>query len=273
VNHLAALRERPPALEHPVLLYGRPGHEIYWIGSQENTAFHCNAYLVVHGDTVVLLDPGSRTHHFDQVKRRVAEVVDPMKVTHIVGHHQDPDVVGSIPAWLEGNPDITIVTTPRVRVLIPYYGFTTDRWLDVDPNDSTMLDFQDGDGGLVFIVSPFLHFPEAFTTYDLESGFLFTSDIGAAISHDWELVVSDFAKHADRMTLFHVFYMASQAALRGYWNKVAPFRKSALLPQHGSIIAGDDVDRAIKHLCGLACGLDLHYPPSRVKDAIAGIIG
>jgi len=269
VNHLAELRKNPPDLAHPALLYGSERHQIYWIGSQENTAFHCNAYLIVHGDKVVLIDPGSRTHHFEQVHRRVAEVVDPKKVTHIVGHHQDPDVVGSIPAWLELNPEMVLVTTPRVRVLIPYYGFEAKNWLDVDPCDSTMLEFGDGDGGLVFVISPFLHFPEAFTTYDLESGFLFTSDIGAAISKEWELVVDDFAKHADRMTLFHVYYMASQAALRGYWNKVQPFKKTALLPQHGSIIEGEDVDRAIQHLCSLPCGLDLIYPLTRVQDALS----
>jgi len=270
MNRIPELARGPVDLTAPVCLHDGD-HAVYWVGSEEPSPFRCNAYLIVDGDHRILIDPGSTMHHFPQVKERVGQVVPPGSLTHIIVHHQDPDLCDSLPSWLELAPELTIVTTPRVRVLLPYYGFPQDvSWLDVSPEDSTTLDL--AAGALVFITSPFLHFPEAFVTYDEASGILFSSDIGAAIEQDWKLVVSDWERHWQTMVPFHIFYMASNKALKGFLKKIEPFPISALCPQHGSIIPEEHVEKAIAALGQLPCGLDLLYPASNIEAVLAEIL-
>lgn len=268
MNHIPSLVGA--AIDHtkPVPLFTSPEHAVYWVGAQEDSPFRCNVYLVLDGDTRVLLDPGSEHHHFQQVRQRVATLVPPESITHIVLHHQDPDLCDSIPAWLRIAPGATLVCTPRTRVLLPYYGFSPSvSWLDVSPNDSTVLELPSGKV-LAFLTSPFLHFPEACTTFDETTGFLFSSDVGAAIERDWKLVIGDWEAHWRTMVPFHVFYMASNRAMRGYLHKIAPFPVEAILPQHGSIIPKQHVKAAFAALRELPCGLDLLYPASNLESAL-----
>lgn len=272
MNRIDQLLTSPIDFTRPVALFDDGAHAVYWVGSAEQTPFRCNAYLIVDGDVHVLVDPGSQMHHFEQVKARVATVVPPESITHIILHHQDPDLCDSIPAWLAIAPNATLVCTPRTRVLLPYYGFSHDvNWLDVSPMDNTALELPSG-SSLAFITSPFLHFPEACVTFDERTGFLLSSDIGAAIEYDWSLVVSDWDKHWRGMVPFHVFYMASNRALRGFVDKIRPFPIEAILPQHGSVIPKRHVATALDRLRDLPCGIDLIYPASNLEAALNGLI-
>lgn len=256
----------------PVPLFTSAAHSVYWVGAQEDTPFRCNAYLIVDGDVAVLVDPGSKMHHFEQVRARVSQIVPPDQISHILVHHQDPDLCDSLPDWLALSPEATLIATPRTRVLLPYYGFSHDiNWLDASPNDSTVLELPSGTA-LGFVTAPFLHFPEALTTFDEATGFLLTGDIGAAIERDWRLVVEDWDAHWRTMVPFHIFYMASQRALRGYIDKIRPFPLTALLPQHGSIIPAEHIEAALDGLTELPCGVDLLYPTSNLESAFSRLV-
>jgi flavorubredoxin len=271
MNRIPDIAAAPIDFSCPVELYDDPGHRLFWVGSQEDSPFRCNAYLLVDGDTHVLFDPGSQFHHYDQVRERVGRIVPPDSITHIVVHHQDPDLCDSLPAWIEENPNVVLVCTPRTRILLPYYGFRRDvAWLDISPVDNTVLELPSGKA-LAFITSPFLHFPEACVTFDEASGFLLSSDIGAAIEDDWQLIVSDWEAHWRTMVPFHVFYMASNRAMRGFLDKIDPFPISAILPQHGSVIPGPFVREALKRLRELPCGIDLLYPQSNIEAAMGSM--
>ena len=261
-------------IEKPVMLYDKDNYKIFWVGSSENHIFRCNAYLIVSENGNVLIDPGG-VLHFEQVKKRVSEVLgEPSRVTHIVSHHQDPDVSSSIPMWLEINPEITLITTPRAKVLLPYFGFDREKvkWLDVSPLDDTILDLGNGNG-LLFLTSPFLHFPDAFVTYDIGAKVLFSSDIFAAIQPKWQLVVTDMERHKKDMMYFHVYYMASQKALKYFVDKVRPFPIKAIVPQHGSIIPEEYVNDAFEFLSTLKCGIDLLTEESPVKSVMDELFG
>ncbi len=260
------LKEGNFDLSKPVVLFEEEDHRVAWVGSSEEFIFRCNAYLISSGDVNVLVDPGG-IQHFPQVRERVSQLIEPEKVTHIISHHQDPDVAGSIPEWLKINPEITIVTTPRTKVLLPYYGFDRSgvNWLDVSVLDDTMLELGDG-SALLFLSSPFLHFPDAFVTYDTGAKLLFSGDIFAAIQSKWELVVSDMERHKREMMYFHVYYMASNKALKYFVDKIKPFEIKAIVPQHGSIIPEENVKEAMDFLENLRCGIDLLYEESPVKS-------
>jgi len=73
-------------------------------------------------------------------------------------------------------------------------------------------------------------------------------------------LVKDFDYHVILMDLFHIDYMASNLAARGYAQKLDDKKILAILPQHGSIIDKDNVQNAIDYLVDLQCGLDLAYP-------------
>lgn len=109
------------------------------------------------------------------------------------------------------------------------------------------------------------------TGWGRASGYLFSSDIGAAIENDWKLIVDDWERHWKAMVPFHIFYMASNRALRGFIDKIEPFPISAILPQHGSILPGPMVRPALKALKELPCGIDLLYPASNLEAAVANL--
>lgn len=242
-------------LETITPLYKNKSHEIYWLGIDDETAFRCNTYLIRDNDEYILVDPGSRLF-FEKVKERVAQITDPANVKSLIVCHQDPDVAASVIDWLNFNPEILIISSARTNVLLPHYGTSDYEFYDISEEKS--FTFKSG-RILQFIEAPFLHFPGAFTTYDEESSFLLSGDIWAALDTDWNLVTSDFERHKMNMNLFHLDYMASNIATRGYVRQLEYINIEAILPQHGSIIPHKFVSEAREYLRTLKCGLDLIY--------------
>jgi flavorubredoxin len=249
---LVGALERPG---RPTPLYRQGDHAIYWLGFSEESAFRCNCYLLHDGDCGIIIDPGSRLH-FPQIRDRVAQIMPPEALSGMVICHQDPDVAASMVDWLELQPDLTVFTTPRTQVLLPYYGSAEYRYHNVE--ESPELRLPSG-GQLRFIPAPFLHFSGAFTTYDATARALFSGDIWAAIDTDWQLLVDDFSQHIAKMNLFHVEYMASNLAARGYLHRLEGVAIDAILPQHGSIIGAEHVAEAKEYLRTLRCGTDILY--------------
>lgn len=242
-------------LASPTVLYDEGGHSVYWLGITDETAFRCNCYLVRDGKAAVLIDPGSRAF-FRQVRSRVAQIMDPSEVTAMVLCHQDPDVSASMVDWLDLNPAIEVISTSRTHELLPHYG--RPDYPAVEVGDAVGYPLPLG-GALRCIEAPFLHFPGAFATYDTRSRMLFSGDIWAALDMSWRLVVEDFDAHRAAMDLFHLDYMASNVASRGFANKLKGLDIEAILPQHGSIITRRHVPDALAYLHNLRCGLDILY--------------
>lgn len=255
-NHIAEFWGVDPDTKNPVLLYGDEVHEIYWLGIPEHTAFRSNIYLIKSGEQALIVDPGHQAY-FDKTLDRVKQIMDPGQVSALIICHQDPDVAASITQWLQRNPAIKIVTSPRTNVLLPYYGARKYHWHNVV--DDSSFTFDSGKK-IHFIEAPFLHFSGAFTSYDETSGFLLSGDIWAAIQLEWQLIVDDFEQHKSVLDLFHLDYMASNIACRGYVEKLKNYKINAILPQHGSIIDSADVQNALHYLDSLVCGTDIIYP-------------
>lgn len=246
-----------PDTSKPILLFKEEDFEIYWLGLNEESAFRVNVYLIKSGDEAIIVDPGNR-NFFKPIKKEVTDIMGSTdKVTGAIFCHQDPDVAGSIVDWLEINPDMKILTTPRTNILLPFYGIKKEyNFFDVTQNDFT---FSNGKT-LKFIEAPFLHFPGAFTTYSVDAKFLFSGDIFAALDIEWSLVVEDFEMHKMAMDLFSKDYFPCNKATKGFAQKIEKYEIEAILPQHGSIIPKKFIKDAIKYLKNLKCGLDLIYP-------------
>ena len=240
----------------PQLLFEEGDHRIYWLGMGSATAFRCNTYMVVGGGEALLVDPGGRDT-FQEIRRRVAELIALDQLKGLILSHQDPDVAASMHQWLQLIPELLIFTTPRTNVLLPSYCNNDYRAFDVEEHPRYRLP---SGRWLRFIPSPFLHFPGAFATYDETSGFLFSGDVWAALDMGGPLVVRDLTNHRPRMDLFMKDYMANNVAARGFLRAIAPLEIRAILPQHGSIIPEGLVEEAKEYLARLECGLDLIYP-------------
>ena len=59
------------------------------------------------------------------------------------------------------------------------------------------------------------------------------------------------------MDLFHQEYIPANALLKNCMEQLETYDITRILPQHGSIIEGDNIQVAIDHLKTLKCGLDL----------------
>jgi flavorubredoxin len=249
------LNEALERLEQPTILYQDGEHVIYWLGIAEPRAFRCNCYLLRDGDCAILFDPGGR-HHFPLIRDRVAQIMPPEELTGMVLCHQDPDVAASMVDWLEFKPSLTVFTSPRTQVLLPYYGIENYEYYDVEAMPEYALP---SGNKLRFVPSPFMHFPGAITTYDFASGALFSGDIWGAIDVDWQLLVDDFEAHEAKMNLFHTEYMSSNLAARGFLHRLDGLEVKAILPQHGSVIGPNNVARALEYLSQIQCGTDIIY--------------
>lgn len=187
--------------------------------------------------------------------KRVKSIIEPSDVTHIIVHHQDPDLCASIPLWLKFNKDILIMAEQRVRVLLPHYGIVDGKYFNID-NKAIALP---SGGELRFIRSPFMHFSGAFVTYDSVSRFLFSSDICATLDDNWKLIADDINSHLGLMNAFLKDYIASNKAIKGFLRNIKDIEIDAILPQHGSIIKKEFVKPTLDYLKNFKCGLDILY--------------
>jgi flavorubredoxin len=228
--------------------------DIYWVGYYDREAqLHCNPYLLIDEKDVVLFDPGS-IPHFPIVMRKVFDLVNPKSISIIVASHQDPDLCGNL-AVVEDvieRSDLKIAAHGNAVRLIRHYGIRSE-FFQVEENDYK-LTLSSG-RVLEFIHTPYLHAPGAIMTYDSKTQSLFSSDIFGAVSREWTLFAAD--GYLGPMGDFHRIYMPSNKILKCCMENLANYRIDRILPQHGSILEGDYVEKAVQFLSTLQCGFDL----------------
>jgi flavorubredoxin len=228
--------------------------EIYWVGFFEETSkLQCNPFLLLDDKDVVLFDPGS-VPDFPKIMRKVIDLINPHEITWIVSSHQDPDVCGNL-AVVEDvidNPNLRIAAHTNTVRLIQHLGLRSE-FYPVDRHDYRAT-LQSG-RELRFIYMPYLHSPGAIVTFDPKSGALFSGDLFGAISKTWDIFDTQGFPHS--MDEFHQAYIPSNAVLRKGLQRLEGLPISMILPQHGSVIEGANVGRAIEYLKALPCGIDL----------------
>lgn len=228
--------------------------DIYWVGFEErDTNLHCNPYVLIDDNEAVFFDTGS-IPDFPTIMRKVLEVVDFKTVSLIVASHQDPDVCGNL-AIVEDvveNPNLKIAVHSNTARLVRHYGLKSDIYV-VD-NHNYKITLKSG-RELEFIYAPFLHSPGAIVTYDKKTKTLFSGDLFGGVSKEWSLFEDD--NLLQNMKTFHQLYMPSSKILTSFLNKLDSYEIERILPQHGSVIEGESVKKAIEFLKSIPCGIDL----------------
>lgn len=155
---------------------------IYWVGALDWSLrnFHgyqtgrgatYNAYLIVDGENVTLIDTVKR-EFADELLSRISSVIEPSKINLIVSSHVEPDHSSALPIVAKIVPDAKIVTSnPNgLKGLTARYGNLN--YLPVKAGDEIKI----GSRTLKFVPTPMLHWPDSMVTYCPEEKILFSND-------------------------------------------------------------------------------------------------
>nr|CRH05341.1 Protein of unknown function [Candidatus Magnetococcus massalia] len=232
--------------------------DIIWVGyHDEEASLHCNTYLLLDGDEVILIDPGS-IPYFPVIARKIIEVVEPQRISTIIVTHQDPDVCGNLPVMEDvvERSDLIIVAHPTTTWLIKYYGVKS-QLVPVDEIGYRVI--TEKGRILEFIPTPYLHSPGAACVYDHQTRTLFTSDLFGGVDEEgdgWSLFAP--SNYMEMMEPWHQSTMPNNHTLRRGMEILQQYDVARICPQHGSVIEGEErVKQAIALLKELPCGLDL----------------
>ncbi len=261
---LSTLTNRDIDITKAIPLYQSPDHHVYWVGTlTRGEEIECNSYLIVDRGEGYLLEPGGYDR-FGPTLEKVNSVFSAETITHLLFSHQDPDVCGSIAAWLEFNPSLLVVCPSLWQRFLPHYMAYNAKYLPVK-DEGLVVPLKSG-GHLKCIPAPYLHSPGNMVVFDSVSGFLFTGDIGAAPYSDGgvHLVIDDWKEQVATMIGFHQRYMSSSRAVAAFILSVSGLPITAIVPQHGAILRGEETKTFLKWLEALPCGVDYLFPaPAR----------
>ena len=225
---------------------------IWWVGNYlEDDLFQCHSYLIEHGDQSVLIDPGSALT-FPATRKKIEEVIPFDNIRYFICHHQDPDITASLPLidTMITRDDAVIVSHWRAVALLRHYGLQTPFW-NIEEHE-WQLDL--GGRRLTFVLTPYLHFPGAFCTFDTGNKILFSSDIFGGFTEKWTLYARD-ESYLDSVRAFHEHYMPSREILQHAMEKFETMDIHTIAPQHGSMIPKPLVKFMISRLKTMECGL------------------
>lgn len=231
-------------LNEPIEIHDR----IYWVGFyDEKTKMQCNPYLIIDGEEAILIDPGS-IPHFPVVARKIFSLVKPEQISHIVLQHEDPDICGAMPLYIEmiGRPDVKVVCARPAYYFITHYDIKSPYYLSDENNN--LLTLKSG-RTLRFVDAPYLHTPGVIMTYDEKSKILFSSDVFGSLEEpaEWRLFADE--SYPPRLTEMMESYMPSKEAVLYTLKKLEGMNIETIAPQHGSIIKSEPEVKKYIEIC------------------------
>lgn len=252
-----------------IVLHDEGGHRFVLLNESEpgeEDGVRSNQYLLQHGESGMLLDPGG----FGVMPRVLAEMMrylGPDKLAGIVLSHQDPDIVGGLSTWLELTEAPVYISHIWTR-FVPHYGISSmHRFIGV-PDEGMTLEAAP-EFRIELLPAHFLHSEGQINVYDPVSKILFSGDIGAAmlpLDQDTPFV-DDFAAHLPYIEGFHRRYMGSNRAARFWVEQLEKLDIRMIAPQHGPVYRGAAVGEFLAWFRELQCGIDLMSAAGAFREA------
>ncbi len=226
-----------------------------------DTLIDSNQYIIMEGDKATLLDPGG-LEIFPSMIAGVSREVEIENVESIMASHQDPDIVSSLSMWFSVQDKLSVYAPWVWSSFIPHFGGA--REVKAIPDEGMILPLGSS-RDLQLIPCHYCHSSGHFTLYDPRAKILFSSDIGAAlVPADHEIFVQDFKAMPQYMEAFHKRWMPSNRAKNAWIQRVRQLDIEMMVPQHGCIFRGEDVQRFLDWFEALQVG-------SAVDGITAGI--
>jgi flavorubredoxin len=241
------------------------GDHRWWVlhDSGETRVVDSNVYVMESSGQSLIIDPGG-FEIFPQVLAAVAEVVPPSTVTRAFASHQDPDIASSLPLWNACNDKIQWHVPSLWEGFIRHYGALSADLIGVGDEGGLIVV---GTRKLEIIPAHYLHASANFHLYDAEAKVYFSGDVGAALLPAGHSIwigghqVSDsarfFDEHIEHARYFHQRWMPSDEAKKDWLSRVGQLDIDFLCPQHGSIYAGENVQRFLNWFDGLTVGIGI----------------
>ncbi|MDO5652448.1 MAG: MBL fold metallo-hydrolase [Moraxella sp.] len=223
-----------------------------------------NQFLIVDGNEAAIIDPGGDLT-FTPLTLQITRFIPMDKIKYVIGSHQDPDILASMPRWLLHLEHARLVIPKLWERFLPHYNsaFTkgrlhhslSERLIGIpDAGDVYPL----GDSHIVALPAHFLHSVGNMQFYDPVSKILFSGDMGASLVGDSSMPVTNFDTHIDNMYGFHRRYMVSNKAAKLWANAVRNLDVEKMVPQHGKRFDEQSMfHNFLDWISQLECGIDL----------------
>jgi len=214
---------------------------IWWIGFRLARGNHShNPYLLVDASESVLINPGSRADdHFRLVKDKIASLIDPRQIQHIVILHHHPDWCASLPLFEKlVDRNVKIYAPSAIAESIGYYG-CKNPIIVLDEGDSIIM--RSG-RSIDYFDIPNLHGAGLGFLHDSRTGTVFSGNLFGYPDTEWNL----YAPAEGWESLIPVDPeppWSKKAHLCGL-NKIERLSPERICPQCGPIIE-DDIDKYV----------------------------
>lgn len=187
-----------------------------------------NSYLVRGSKYTALIDsadPEKKEVFMDYLSR--VERID-----FVVAHHAEQDHSGLIPEVLERHPEAVVVTNAKCKDLLVTHLHISDGRFKII-NDGDKLDL--GGKTLEFVFTPWVHWPETFSSYLKEDKVLFSCDFfGSHMATD-ELMADPQIVYEPMKRYFAEIMMPFRSNIKTNLEKLEKYDIELICPSHGPI--------------------------------------
>lgn len=131
-----------------------------------------NSYVIID-EKICVMDTADK-RKTDEWLANLKSAIGGKSPDYLVVQHMEPDHAGSIAAFLEEYPNVTLVGNAKTfTFLSQFFTFETEpEKLTVKEGDTLSL----GEHTLTFVMAPMVHWPEVMVTYDSKDKVLFSAD-------------------------------------------------------------------------------------------------
>lgn len=195
-----------------------------------------NSYIVA-GDKLAVIDSVDASFA-DEWLNNIAKLIGDKKPDFLIIQHMEPDHSGSIKAFTDKYPDVTVVGNQKTFVMTGEYfgeGFPANR-LVVKEGDTLDL----GGRILKFVFAPMVHWPEVMFTYEEATQTLFSADAFGSFGTDgdgWD----------DEARRYYIGIVGKYGVpVAAVLKKVGSSQISTVAPLHGEVLRGERLAHAIE---------------------------
>ena len=156
--------------------------DVYWVGMIDwdlrnfhgystNYGSTYNAYLII--DEMPTLIDSVKDCGYDEMIKRIKDVIDPCKIKYIISNHTEMDHSGSIGRLImEYCPDAVVVCSPKGEQHLKRHFKKEWNFKVVETGDTLNIGSRD----LSFVLTPMVHWPDNMVTYCSQDKILFSND-------------------------------------------------------------------------------------------------
>lgn len=197
-----------------------------------------NAYLIKGGEKTALID----TVDPSKTEALLSQLAGVDRIDYIVSQHSEQDHSGSIPHVLEKYREAVVVTNLKGKeYLMDLLHIPGERVVTIADGETLLL----GDKTLEFLHTPWVHWPETFTTYLREDKILFTCDLLGSHLASSTISIDEHWKACEAAKRYYAeVMMPFRTSIRKHMERFSRYDVQIIAPSHGPV--HDHVDCIIE---------------------------